>query len=873
MLFFIGAIICVLIIIIKGYISATDSTIMLGYYILYVVSVVVSNWSKNSQKSRIQAYHLLGLHFPRCDFDSDSEEIYNDSEADLNSELSDLSSSLASSLSSTFTDAKSTSNRNNKPLIITNSRETDNNELVLSPPSFNISANTTRGNEIEDNEEDEIEYDENTPLLKNNDEASNYLSNHVNINNYFESDPSTPITPTPTPSIRRNTKSFKEQLICILFPCFKDWHHQSLMTKCINIFSLPFNLILTLTIPVITPEIQNAYKQQVKKAKESSENTMHQRRRHLHRRHHRRHHSHKQIGSDDIQDEIISHNDREYQRIEKLKKQQLSRIVSESKLKHSSLSRSTSFEEIDNFVREGMMKKQHQVLQSKLSKSFTHDNLFIEENKEPQIHPLKKSQSLNLIMMKKKYKSNSVHDPEGRKALLNASLMNSQKQKGNLSLSHSFSANRISPLATLSSLSPPKFEEPTPISGGGVVFKELVPSEYSNSSSPEHDSINDYNPDSSPKNIQTNSIYPSASLPSEYSVMMMNGVDPYPIIPAANSEHASTSASPIKSSLMNRVMSVSSINNYNFNDINEFNSYFMETNNISMSPTQSLNGSLYDINSIYENNSLSQTSSYVEFPFTEPLLNHDTNINSNVKGSSKENSNGNTTTKTEIVLSEVWNKWIIVISTTICPLFITLVLSIDLDVEYYHWICSCILSCLAFILTTIFIRNDQIPSYYCIFSVIGFISGISWIYVIANEVVAVLQSLGKILHISDSIMGLSLFAMGNSLGDLITNVSIARMGFSRMALGACLGTPLLNIILGLGLSGCILTEKKHKPLPIKIDSNTLYFSVIGLLISAIGTLFFVYFNNFRMTRSYGLCAIILYALIVIVQVIIEISYK
>jgi len=48
------------------------------------------------------------------------------------------------------------------------------------------------------------------------------------------------------------------------------------------------------------------------------------------------------------------------------------------------------------------------------------------------------------------------------------------------------------------------------------------------------------------------------------------------------------------------------------------------------------------------------------------------------------------------------------------------------------------------------------------------------------------------LRISDSIMGLSFFAMGNSLGDLITNVSIARMGFSKMAIGACLGTPLLS---------------------------------------------------------------------------------
>ena len=568
-------------------------------------------------------------------------------------------------------------------MIISNSRETDNNEIVLAPPSYNISSNITKRNEIEESsEDDEIEDDENTPLLKdsdnnnnNNNETNQYLSNHVNINNYFESDPSTPMTSTPTPSIRNNTKPFKEQLINTLFPYLKDWHHQSFMTKCINIFSLPFNLVLTLTIPVITPEIQNAYKQQVKKAKENSENTMHQRRRHLHHRRHHRHHSHKQVESDDIQNEFISHNDREYERIEKMKKQQLSRIVTESKLKHSSLSRSTSFEEIDSLVREGMMKKQQQLIrQSKLSKSFTHDNLFMEDHPEPTSHPLKKSQSLNQILIKKKYKSNSVHDPEGRKALLNTSLMNSQKQKGNYGLSHSFSANRISPLTNLSPISPPKFEnnseEATPTSGG-VVFKELNPSEYSNNSSPTRDSLSEYNPNNSPRNIQMNTIYPSTSLPSEHSVVMMNGIDPYPLASNVNSGHASTSTSPVKSNLINRVMSVSSINNYNFNDINEYNSYFMETNNISMSP----NGSYYDLNSIYDNNNLSHTNSYVEFPCTEPLLNHDTNLNSNVKGSAKENSNGNTTTG-EIVLSEVWNKWLIVISTTICPLFIMTVLSI-----------------------------------------------------------------------------------------------------------------------------------------------------------------------------------------------------
>ncbi|ORX84722.1 hypothetical protein BCR32DRAFT_200662, partial [Anaeromyces robustus] len=76
MLFFIGAIFCVLILIIKGYITSMDSMFMLGYYILYVVLVVVTNWRKRVKKSRMESYHSLGFHFPRCEFESDSEGIY-----------------------------------------------------------------------------------------------------------------------------------------------------------------------------------------------------------------------------------------------------------------------------------------------------------------------------------------------------------------------------------------------------------------------------------------------------------------------------------------------------------------------------------------------------------------------------------------------------------------------------------------------------------------------------------------------------------------------------------------------------------------------------------------------------------------------------
>jgi sodium/potassium/calcium exchanger 6 len=42
---------------------------------------------------------------------------------------------------------------------------------------------------------------------------------------------------------------------------------------------------------------------------------------------------------------------------------------------------------------------------------------------------------------------------------------------------------------------------------------------------------------------------------------------------------------------------------------------------------------------------------------------------------------------------------------------------------------------------------------------VGFIIAVLWIYIIANEVVGVLQTIGFALGISDAILGLTVFAM------------------------------------------------------------------------------------------------------------------
>lgn len=64
---------------------------------------------------------------------------------------------------------------------------------------------------------------------------------------------------------------------------------------------------------------------------------------------------------------------------------------------------------------------------------------------------------------------------------------------------------------------------------------------------------------------------------------------------------------------------------------------------------------------------------------------------------------------------------------------------------------------------------------------IGFIVSVMWIMTIVDEVVSILQTIGIIVGLSDAILGLTVFAVGNSLGDLVANVTIAKMGHPVMA--------------------------------------------------------------------------------------------
>lgn len=134
-----------------------------------------------------------------------------------------------------------------------------------------------------------------------------------------------------------------------------------------------------------------------------------------------------------------------------------------------------------------------------------------------------------------------------------------------------------------------------------------------------------------------------------------------------------------------------------------------------------------------------------------------------------------------------WNRWLIALQIFMGPLFTAFIVwakymdqpvTVLAEMILYCLLGSLIILALLLLSTT----PDTKPKYHFLFCFLGFVISIAWISTIAEEVVGVLKAVGVILGMSEAILGLTVFAVGNSVGDLVADITVARLGFPVMAL-------------------------------------------------------------------------------------------
>eukprot|EP00934_Nitzschia_sp_Nitz4_P006083 Nitzschia sp. Nitz4//scaffold69_size99277//94479//96575//NITZ4_004652-RA/size99277-processed-gene-0.91-mRNA-1//-1//CDS//3329556772//6073//frame0 len=153
----------------------------------------------------------------------------------------------------------------------------------------------------------------------------------------------------------------------------------------------------------------------------------------------------------------------------------------------------------------------------------------------------------------------------------------------------------------------------------------------------------------------------------------------------------------------------------------------------------------------------------------------------------------------------------------------------------------------------------------------GFVVAATWIDYIADHLVSLLDFMGIVWKIPGSIMGLTVLAWGNSMGDLSANMTMARKGLANMAMTACFAGPVFNILVGLGFGFSGLSAKTGNQTASVSLSGPIVTGFVFVVLNCITILLTgLLMGKGRIEIYYGYNALALYIIYVAVSISLEV---
>ncbi|KAF2285921.1 hypothetical protein GH714_008972 [Hevea brasiliensis] len=151
---------------------------------------------------------------------------------------------------------------------------------------------------------------------------------------------------------------------------------------------------------------------------------------------------------------------------------------------------------------------------------------------------------------------------------------------------------------------------------------------------------------------------------------------------------------------------------------------------------------------------------------------------------------------------------------------------------------------------------------------VAFIMSVFWISTVAGELLNCLAALGMLLEVHPSLLGLTVLAWGNSVGDLVADVAVASAGQPAMAMAGCFAGPMFNMLVGLG-SALVMQTADTYPKAYELHLHTgIVIAFVFLILSLMGSLLVITWSRFRVPRFWGFCLIGLYVFFMVVSLVI-----
>ncbi|GAB4835845.1 Cation/calcium exchanger 5 [Ancistrocladus abbreviatus] len=160
-------------------------------------------------------------------------------------------------------------------------------------------------------------------------------------------------------------------------------------------------------------------------------------------------------------------------------------------------------------------------------------------------------------------------------------------------------------------------------------------------------------------------------------------------------------------------------------------------------------------------------------------------------------------------------------------------------------------------------KTEQIPVV-----LVAFVMSVFWISTVAGELLNCLSAVGVLLKLPPALLGLTVLAWGNSVGDLVADVAVAKAGQPAMAMAGCFAGPMFNMLVGLGTALVMQTAKLFP------EAYELHFHIsivvafVFLLLSLMGSLLVITWCRYQVPRFWGFCLVGLYVFFMVVSLII-----
>jgi len=130
--------------------------------------------------------------------------------------------------------------------------------------------------------------------------------------------------------------------------------------------------------------------------------------------------------------------------------------------------------------------------------------------------------------------------------------------------------------------------------------------------------------------------------------------------------------------------------------------------------------------------------------------------------------------------------------------------------------------------------------------------------------VSLLSAIGKVSGISEALLGATVLAWGNSVGDFVSNTVVAREGNPNMAIAACFAGPMMNLLVGTSF-GLMLHIAEHGPVSGYVMPNELILLGGALMFTlAYACVAIPFVHRWKITRKPAICMITFYAMFSVV---------